>query len=348
MTFDVTLDRLSENNWVARCSALPDAPGWGATSEEALAQLHSFLATKFLTSKPEDAGEFVEEEPLPKLQLVVNRLDSFSENQIKVLQDQNRTPYSDPALRNAPQARVRSQRPLREKLLAGLSGLVLLGSLAAVALGTAPPESPAPPSSPAAHSLFQDLLKYGLSTIIFVSLALPLYRGKMKPYFRFFRLIRPRMVFESLFAIAGVIFAAIALGTLFPFLDRSWLYLLPANGGSAANVVIMPASIKYFGVVFLGVLALCLPRLAYDEEVQFRQGTENWRQGMKRSLRFGLAHCVMGVPIYVGLALTVGGLWFTYQYFKGGVERSTAYHLAYNLLVLTLASAFLVSQHVLF
>lgn len=66
------------------------------------------------------------------------------------------------------------------------------------------------------------------------------------------------------------------------------------------------------------------------EEELFRDGTRNWRHVLPRSLVFGLMHLLPGVPIAAALALTIAGLWFTRQYFRGGVARSTTYHLAWD------------------
>jgi hypothetical protein len=46
-----------------------------------------------------------------------------------------------------------------------------------------------------------------------------------------------------------------------------------------------------------------------------------------------------------GLALSLGGLWLTHQYFRGGVERSALHHTAYNLILVTLLFAYLVALH---
>ena len=50
--------------------------------------------------------------------------------------------------------------------------------------------------------------------------------------------------------------------------------------------------------------------------------TRTWLQGIYRSLVFGLAHLPMGIPLGAALALSIGGLWFTYQYFRGGVVQN--------------------------
>jgi hypothetical protein len=59
-------------------------------------------------------------------------------------------------------------------------------------------------------------------------------------------------------------------------------------------------------------------------------------------VQFGMVHCLIGIPIGVGMALSIGGGYFTWCYLRGyrateseaaGVTESTRAHLAYNLSV---------------
>src|SRR5581483_1968633 len=121
-----------------------------------------------------------------------------------------------------------------------------------------------------------------------------------------------------------------------------------AGGGPGAgepppgNIILEPLAYRWLAVPFLLLLLFVLPSLAAAEERLFRQGTRGWRQGLVRSLIFGLAHWPMGIPLGAALALSIGGLWFTYQYFRGGIARSTVYHLTYNLLAILLIVLLLV------
>ena len=70
----------------------------------------------------------------------------------------------------------------------------------------------------------------------------------------------------------------------------------------------------------------------------FRQGADHWSTGrrMRRAVEFGLVHALIGIPIGVALALSIGGVYFTWRYLKGGILESTRAHLAYNLEVVIL------------
>jgi hypothetical protein len=145
-----------------------------------------------------------------------------------------------------------------------------------------------------------------------------------------------------------VVAAATLLISAWPeVMGWSWLQLLaqPGEKEQGGNLIVSGAiRFPLFGLLFLVLFLINVPRLARYEEDQFRRGTKGWKQGALRSLHFGLVHCLIGVPIGAGLALGIGGLWFTYQYFKGGVRRSTMYHSVYNMILLVLLFVFLAGQ----
>lgn len=148
--------------------------------------------------------------------------------------------------------------------------------------------------------------------------------------------IRPMMIAQNILVQAVVLFVAFQLNTL-PIFGWGWWQLLDSGTGAGGqNATIAVTSLPFVGPVFMLILFLALPRLAGLEEEIFREGTPNWKSGFKRSILFGLVHCMVGVSLGVGFALSIAGLWFTRQYFKGGAERSTAYHAAWNLSIVSL------------
>lgn len=129
-----------------------------------------------------------------------------------------------------------------------------------------------------------------------------------------------------------------------PVMGFTWFRLLasPADGPvEGQNLYVTATRIPWVGWAFLGLLLVNVPRLARLEEWRFRDGTEGWKQAALRSLHFGLIHCVIGVPLAAGIALSLPGLWFTLQYWKGGIRRSTFYHCLHNYTLLTLLAAYL-------
>ncbi len=179
------------------------------------------------------------------------------------------------------------------------------------------------------------LLTDGLAALLTWQFVRGLMQGGFQASLAHIKQIRPRMIVQNTLLVAVTFLTAFGLLKLFPFLNLSWVYLIPGNDGQPVNIGLAPLRIKYFGILFLLLFALNIPRLAYAEEMTYRRGTKDWRDGLARSLRFGLAHCVVGVPVYAGLALSISGLWYTYQYFRGGVPTSTLHHATYNLVIVT-------------
>ena len=102
---------------------------------------------------------------------------------------------------------------------------------------------------------------------------------------------------------------------------------------------------------FAVMLLPALPLFAEAEERRFRAGAEQWstRRRVGRAVQFGLVHCLIGIPIGVGLALSIGGLYFTWAYLRGfrasggsqqaAVAESTRAHLAYNITIFLVIAA---------
>jgi len=134
-----------------------------------------------------------------------------------------------------------------------------------------------------------------------------------------------------------------------PVLSFGWWTMIGGEGNPVVGV-----TDKDYGIVsvviplfFIGLLIVGLPLLVAREEWVFRRGAE--RRGsvdnVGRSVLFGLAHAVVGIPIGAALALSIGGLYLTWCYLEGWRETrsqsgallaSTRAHLAYNLTIITL------------
>ncbi len=207
----------------------------------------------------------------------------------------------------------------------------------------------------AAVALLSWVTRSPLPLVVYVvaSLLLGAWRSRHGRHLVLYRLIRPIIVLQCLgllICIAAAVLGLLSLGN--PILNFSWFTLLlqhanspagaargaaaPGGGLTAGNILMEPLSYRWLALPFVALLFFLLPQLAMTEEVIFRRGTRNWAHGIYRSVAFGLAHVSMGIPLGAALALSIGGLWFTYQYFRGGIERSATHHLTYNLLALCL------------
>src|SRR5436305_4041741 len=149
-------------------------------------------------------------------------------------------------------------------------------------------------------------------------------------------------------ALFGVLFVADALYTI-PLLRFGWLTAIGGTGNIVTGGTTRTAGTALewlVPLVFLALLAPALPLFAEREELIFRRGAERWSFWRRawQGLKFGLVHLIMGIPIAVALALSVGGWYFTWAYLRGfrrsqgdqreAVLESTRTHLAYNSVIL--------------
>lgn len=142
---------------------------------------------------------------------------------------------------------------------------------------------------------------------------------------------------------AGTVVLGIWLLSLHPLMQVGWWKLF---SGTGTNVYTIGWQVPFFGIAFCILLLVALPKLVKAEEEMFREGTQGWGDGLVRSTKFGLAHVLFaGIPIGIGLALILVGLFYTYLYFRGGVELSIQGHLQYNMIIvlIMLAGAVLVT-----
>lgn len=189
-----------------------------------------------------------------------------------------------------------------------------------------------------------DALGIGFTAVVTISLANSLRRGELWADYAVLRTLRGQAC-KAVLAAFVVVAAVLALGiSLYvfggPVMQFSWLKLLAATPQEAAeagqNLLVAGLRIPIFVWVFLVLIMVNVPRLALNEELIFRDGVHGKAKVGLYSIGFGLAHCLVGVPISIGLALTLAGLWFAYQYRVGGVERAAAYHAIHNWIILTL------------
>jgi hypothetical protein len=159
-------------------------------------------------------------------------------------------------------------------------------------------------------------------------------RGNHKKFFPLVRNLRPMMFLSNLPIQVLTIAAGFTLNSVVG-LKWGWTSFLHSDG-STSNVNMIGLQYAWFAPVFALLLIVALPLLANLEEEMFRVGTKGIKSALKRSLIFGLVHMIAGVSLGYALALTIPGLWFTYQYKKGGLARSSAYHLAWNLTLVSL------------
>jgi hypothetical protein len=159
-----------------------------------------------------------------------------------------------------------------------------------------------------------------------------------------------RHVWPVPIVLAAVIGTAVVL-ILIPGLDFGWWTALGGLGNPVTGTTDQTAGTALewlIPIVFLVLLMPALPLFAYREEEMFRAGAESWswRRRVFKALQFGLVHAIIGIPIGVALALSLGGAYFQIVYLREfrrsrsraeAVLESARAHTAYNGLVLAVA-----------
>lgn len=145
-----------------------------------------------------------------------------------------------------------------------------------------------------------------------------------------------------------VILAAYGLTSL-PLLSFGWWTAIGGEGnpvfGSSDRTSGTPLA-WLIPLVFMILLIPALPLFARREEEMFRAGAESWPWAKKigKQVLFGLVHALIGIPVGVALALSIGGLYFLGMYLRGfrrggpveALLESTRAHTAYNLTIVVI------------
>lgn len=160
--------------------------------------------------------------------------------------------------------------------------------------------------------------------------------------------LRARHVAPVPLVLAAVVGAALLLVQV-PGLSFGWWTAIGGEGNPAFGITdrtVGTPLATLVPLVFVVLLVPALPLLVEREERMFRLGAEQWSvpRRVVKAVVFGLVHAIVGIPIGVALALSIGGWWFTLAYLRGyreggrwaGVLESTRCHLAYNGVIVAL------------
>ena len=160
--------------------------------------------------------------------------------------------------------------------------------------------------------------------------------------------LRWRHIWPVPFVLAGVLLVAIPL-LYVPVLRWGWWSALGGDGNpvfGSSSTTMGTVWEWLIPLIFMALVLLALPLFANAEERMFRMGAQRWstRQRVIKVLQFGLIHAVIGIPIGVALALSVGGAYFMAVYLRSYARtgstneatlESTRAHTAYNAVILT-------------
>ena len=190
---------------------------------------------------------------------------------------------------------------------------------------------------------------------LFLSFQRSLASGARARSLALVRGLRPRHFLPVPVILLLVVGAAIGL-TGIPPLDFGWWTAIGGQGNPAFGVTDRTAGTAFelvVLIVFVVLLLPALPLLVEREEQMFRLGAETWSTPKRigKALLFGLVHALVGIPIGVALALSIGGAAFTLAYLgawrrtgsrRAALDESSRLHLAYNLSIVGLVAAVLV------
>ncbi len=141
------------------------------------------------------------------------------------------------------------------------------------------------------------------------------------------RSLRWWMVPAGMAHLVAVGATAVALLTLVPPLRYGWWSLIGGSGNVLLGQTGNSGTLwRLVGIVLPLILVVVVPWLAHFEESTFRAGSEN-RSVPRRlavQLGFGLIHCMVGVPLAVGIALTISGLYYERVYLTAMSRRRSA------------------------
>lgn len=165
--------------------------------------------------------------------------------------------------------------------------------------------------------------------------------------------LRWRHIWPVPFVLTGVLVVAFPL-LLLPVLRWGWWSALGGDGNpifGSSSTTTGTVWAWLIPLVFMVLVLLALPLFANAEERMFRMGAQHWSNGQRvvKVLQFGLIHALIGIPIGVALALSVGGAYFMAVYLRSyavtgssteATLESTRAHTAYNaVLIITVAVA---------
>lgn len=132
---------------------------------------------------------------------------------------------------------------------------------------------------------------------------------------------------------------------------HGWMYYVGGTGSFLAGGTFMDTPddtglMHYLLYPFFILMWFTLPLLAEFEERVFRgkAATWSWPMNIWMTVAFGLVHLTMGIPLYAGVALILGGFGFLLVNRhtalrvnqKAGTMESTRVHLAYNTILFAL------------
>lgn len=194
-------------------------------------------------------------------------------------------------------------------------------------------------------AFLQIYLQILLLVFALAGVAIPLWRERQRYHvvIETYVAIGWRIWLAALAVLLGVIVLAF-IALQIPILQIGWFTMITGHTGNAAVAPITDMSksasllLRIVPIVFLIALLFIMPFVVRIEEEMFRAGHVKLPAMVCQSVKFGLMHCILGIPLGIGMALSLAGMFFAIIYRRAALENgqeaglwaSTAAHTAYN------------------
>ena len=196
----------------------------------------------------------------------------------------------------------------------------------------------------------KDIIYYSVIGGLFLMNIIALYRSRKKDNIAY-RIVLFSRHTDWIWALLIIVFVITSIFFIEPYVPqflKFGLFSLLDKQGTNANVEIINQSSSISPILVVVIFAffiLLLPKAALWEEERFRHGTIELKKSIFSNVKFGLAHCLIGVPIWIGIILILIGfiyqLKYIHEYKKANememaLEASTSLHGKYNLILIFL------------
>jgi hypothetical protein len=196
----------------------------------------------------------------------------------------------------------------------------------------------------------KDIIYYAIIGGLFLFNAIALFRQRKADNlaYKIVYFSRYKDWFLALLIIILVITLLVVVEPFVPKFLKWGLFSLLGKDGTNANIEIIQQSSKVSSVLMIvvfSILILLIPKASYWEEIRFRYNITEFKKSILSNIKFGMAHCLVGVPLWVGMVLILIGFIYTlkyiYEYKKtndldSALESSTSLHGKYNTILVGL------------
>lgn len=196
----------------------------------------------------------------------------------------------------------------------------------------------------------KDIIYYTIIGGLFLMNAITLYKQRKSDNLTYKIVFFSRFKdwFWAFLLVVSIIVLAIITEPFVPKFLKWGLFSLLDKGGSNANIEVIQQSANYsfiLMIVVFSILILLIPKASYWEEIRFRHNITKIKKSVFSNIKFGFAHCLVGVPLWIGIILVFMGLVYTLKYINeykktnsldSALEASTSLHGKYNTILVVL------------